>query len=199
MARTLTLAVARARMKVAAVPSVNAIPSPIMATTDIPRRREMLFTVERASSSSNALCSASKALLPCSEGTATQIECSEEACVIMSTLMLLSAMAAMKRWATPGTPISDAPSRLTSATLSMEVMPLIGMTGAPLVKTLSAPAPPFCCSIFLSSSSSCLRAMSVSLRVGDRPWITVPLKEGLKIFLTYTGMFPSIQGTMALG
>jgi len=39
-------------------------------------------------------------------------------------------MAAMNRCATPGTPMSEAPSRLTMETLSMEVMPLMGITGA---------------------------------------------------------------------
>jgi hypothetical protein len=49
--------------------------------------------------------------------------------VIMMTLMLASDMAAMKRCATPGTPMREAPSRLTIETLSIEVIPLIGITG----------------------------------------------------------------------
>ena len=58
-------------------------------------------------------------------------------CVIIRTLMLALDMAAMKRIATPGTPMSDAPSRLTMDTLSIDVMPLIGITGAFDDKALS--------------------------------------------------------------
>ena len=104
------------------------MPSPMMAMTDMSLRSDTELTVERANSSSKLAFSAASAFSPWSCGTATQMECSEDAWVIMSTLMLALDMACMKRWATPGTPIRDAPSRLTIDTLSIDVMPLMGTT-----------------------------------------------------------------------
>jgi hypothetical protein len=47
--------------------------------------------------------------------------------VIMMTLTFAVERAAKKREATPGRPMRDAPSRLTMATLSIDVIPLMGM------------------------------------------------------------------------
>ena len=58
-------------------------------------------------------------------GTAIQIECSELACEMSVTETSASLRAANNRSAVPGTPIMPAPSRLTMATSSIEVTPLI--------------------------------------------------------------------------
>ena len=57
-------------------------------------------------------------------GIAKQIECSELPCEIRITEMPWSRSAPNRRCAVPGTPIMPAPSRFTSATRSMQVMPL---------------------------------------------------------------------------
>ena len=68
-----TLAVAKAVMKVADTPRLKAIPSPMIATTDIPLKRFKLFTVARASSSSKLFCSASRARWPATPSKSPQI------------------------------------------------------------------------------------------------------------------------------
>ena len=62
----------------------------------------------------------------CSCGIAQQIECSELPCEIRMTEMPSSRSAPNRRCAVPGTPIMPVPSRLTSATRSMLVMPFTG-------------------------------------------------------------------------
>ncbi len=62
----------------------------------------------------------------CSCGIAQQIECSELPCEIRMTEIPSSRSAPNSRCAVPGTPIMPVPSRFTSATRSMLVMPLMG-------------------------------------------------------------------------
>ena len=62
----------------------------------------------------------------CACGIAQQIECSELPCEIRMTEMRSSCKAPKSLCAVPGTPIMPAPSRFTSATSSMLVMPLTG-------------------------------------------------------------------------
>mmetsp|Transcript_40626 Transcript_40626/g.99797 ORF Transcript_40626/g.99797 Transcript_40626/m.99797 type:complete len:258 (-) Transcript_40626:1213-1986(-) len=183
MARMLTPAVEMAFMKVAETPGVKAMPSPTMATTDMPLSSDTELMVERSSSSSKADCRALSALSPWSSGTATQIECSEEAWVIMMMLTSAEAMAPKNLLAAPLRPMMEAPSRLRTAILSIEVMPLMGM-GAPFLLTTM-------------SFWSWFRSRSRSVR--HLPWITDPSKAGLKMLRTYTGMLASMHGTMADG
>ncbi len=66
----------------------------------------------------------------CSCGIAQQIECSELPCEMRMTEMPSSRSAPNSRCAVPGTPIMPVPSRLTSATRSMLVMPFTGRSEA---------------------------------------------------------------------
>mmetsp|Transcript_2989 Transcript_2989/g.7170 ORF Transcript_2989/g.7170 Transcript_2989/m.7170 type:complete len:250 (-) Transcript_2989:1166-1915(-) len=127
MALMLTPAEKRALMKVAETPGVKAIPSPMMATTDMPLSSDTELMLALDSSSSNADRRDARATSPCSSGTTTQIECSEEAWVIMMMLTLACPRAPKNREATPGRPTREAPSRLRMATLSIDVIPLMGI------------------------------------------------------------------------
>mmetsp|Transcript_11423 Transcript_11423/g.26493 ORF Transcript_11423/g.26493 Transcript_11423/m.26493 type:complete len:299 (-) Transcript_11423:921-1817(-) len=164
--RMLTLALDKDPISVEEIPEEYAMPSPTMATMDKPLFREIDPTVDRASSSSNADWSAVMALSPSFSGTAMQIEDSLLACVMMSTFTSLSAMAPMNFSATFDPPIVEAPSSVTSATESTEVIPLMGIS-------------PFFALQFLTCPSS-----AFSLRDGLLPCTTVPSKDGLKIFRT---------------
>ena len=62
----------------------------------------------------------------CSCGIAQQMECSELPCEMRMTEIPSSRSAPNSRCAVPGTPIMPVPSRLTSATRSMLVMPFTG-------------------------------------------------------------------------
>mmetsp|Transcript_4577 Transcript_4577/g.9638 ORF Transcript_4577/g.9638 Transcript_4577/m.9638 type:complete len:292 (+) Transcript_4577:1042-1917(+) len=165
MSRMLTLACERELMNVEDTPEVAAIPSPTIATMAMPGTTERELMVERDSSSSKASSRADKASSPSFSGTATVMEAPLLACVMMSTLMLASAMAPMNRAATVAPPM-EAPSSVTSAVLSTEVMPLMGTS--PLL------ARQFFTFMLREASWSDLL----------RPWMTVPSKAGLKMFRT---------------
>ncbi len=64
-----------------------------------------------------------------SDGTAKQMDCSEEACVISGTLVPVDATAPNARAATPGTPSMPRPSMVTSLCLRMAVTALITLSG----------------------------------------------------------------------
>ena len=65
-----------------------------------------------------------------SEGTAKQMDCSDEACVMSGTLVPVEATAPNARAATPGTPSMPRPSIVTNFCLRMAVTAL--MTCSPL-------------------------------------------------------------------
>mmetsp|Transcript_28890 Transcript_28890/g.67778 ORF Transcript_28890/g.67778 Transcript_28890/m.67778 type:complete len:212 (-) Transcript_28890:708-1343(-) len=177
----LTLALERLDINVALTPEFIAMPSPTIATMDIPSRREMEPIVERDISNSKASLMASTALLPSFSGTATVILDSELACVMMRTLIPWLAIAPMNFSTTLAPPIAEAPSNDTSAVLSTDVMPLMGTSPLLERQFFTLPLSP------------------TSLRLWHLPWMTVPSNAGLKILRTYTGMLSSMQGTMALG
>jgi hypothetical protein len=83
----------------------------------------------------------SSARTACASGIAKQIECSELPWEIRITEMPASRSAPNSRCAVPGTPIMPAPSRLTSATGSIVVMPL---TGSAEVGCAQISVPRFC-------------------------------------------------------
>mmetsp|Transcript_15683 Transcript_15683/g.33928 ORF Transcript_15683/g.33928 Transcript_15683/m.33928 type:complete len:299 (-) Transcript_15683:362-1258(-) len=162
--RMLTLALDKEPINVEEIPEEYAMPSPTIATIDTPLYKEMDPTVDRASSNSKASWMALIAFCPSFSGTAMQMEDSLLACVIINTLMSLSAMAPMNFSATLEPPMVDAPSSVTSATESTNVMPLMGIS-------------PFLALQFLTEPSAILSASD-----GLLPCMTIPTKEGLKIF-----------------
>mmetsp|Transcript_17977 Transcript_17977/g.41248 ORF Transcript_17977/g.41248 Transcript_17977/m.41248 type:complete len:297 (-) Transcript_17977:1384-2274(-) len=164
--RMFTLALDKDPIRVEEIPDEYAIPSPTIATIETPLSKEIDPTVDRANSNSNADWSALIAFCPSFSGTAMQMEDSLLACVMINTLMSLSAMAPMNFSATLDPPMVEAPSSVTRATESTDVIPLMGIS-------------PFFALQFLAEPS-----LAFSARVGLLPWTTVPLKEGLKIFRT---------------
>src|SRR6266540_1335683 len=70
-------------------------------------------------------CNASRTAFADSDGTAKQIDCSEEACVINGTLVPVEATDANARAATPGTPSIPRPSMVTNFCWQMAVTALI--------------------------------------------------------------------------
>mmetsp|Transcript_32034 Transcript_32034/g.108787 ORF Transcript_32034/g.108787 Transcript_32034/m.108787 type:complete len:300 (+) Transcript_32034:895-1794(+) len=158
----LTPAPANADMNVDDAPGRFAMPSPTMATMDMSSRSDTDPTVDRASSSSKAPSTARIASWPWFAGTAIVTDDSELACVIMSTDTLALDMAARTFSPTSeAPPARDAPSSVNSDASSMDVMPLMSAA---------------------SSSSSTLPQDAAS--VSERPSMTVPSKDGLKMLRT---------------
>ncbi len=75
---------------------------------------------------SNALSTASFACTENASSIPTQIECSDEACVIKITLIDAFANASKRRLEKPGMPTIPLPSRLINTSLPILEMPLIG-------------------------------------------------------------------------
>ncbi len=107
-------------------PGMPAMPSPTTARMAISPVTPMLCTCPWASSWAKARSNTAVARATWPAGMAQQMECSELACEIRMTDMSSSRSAPNSRCAVPGTPIMPAPSRLSSATFSMLVMPLTG-------------------------------------------------------------------------
>mmetsp|Transcript_39217 Transcript_39217/g.94378 ORF Transcript_39217/g.94378 Transcript_39217/m.94378 type:complete len:292 (+) Transcript_39217:1359-2234(+) len=182
MTRMFTFALASELMKLADTPDCIAMPSPTMATIAMGLSvSEMEFTFDLEISSSNVDRSAPRAAPPWFSGTTTVMLDSELAWVTISTSMSASAMDPMNRSATSAPPITLAPSSVRRDTASTDVMPLMGISPLLLFQFLTFPS------------------LFASLKLEQRPWMTVPSNPGLKIFRTYTGMFESMHGTIALG
>ena len=169
-------------MKLADTPDLIAMPSPTIATIAMGTSvRHIEFTFERESSSSNADLRAESAVAPWFSGTTTVMLDSELACVTMRTSIPADAIVPMKRSATSAPPMTLAPSRVRRDTRSTDVMPLMGI------------------SPFLLRQFTTFPSWFTSLRLAHRPCMTVPANAGLKMLRTYTGMFESMHGTIALG
>mmetsp|Transcript_28517 Transcript_28517/g.64337 ORF Transcript_28517/g.64337 Transcript_28517/m.64337 type:complete len:295 (-) Transcript_28517:377-1261(-) len=166
MTRMFTLALARELINVAETPLCMAMPSPTIATIAIDSSETLIeLTFDLDSSSSNVDLSAFRAERPWFSGTTTVMLDSELACVTMSTSMEASAIAPMNRSATSAPPMTLAPSSVTNDTPSTLVMPLMGTMPVLLRQLTTLPS-------------------IVSPRLEHRPWMTVPLKDGLKMFRT---------------
>ena len=130
MARTFTPESPSAVNTLAAIPGVPAMPSPTTARIAWSASTSTLWIWPSASSRSKARRTTAAARSACSCGIAQQIECSELPCEMRMTEMPSSRSAPNRRCAVPGTPIIPVPSRLTSATRSILVMPFTGSVEA---------------------------------------------------------------------
>ena len=130
MARTLMPALPRAPKKVAATPAVWAISSPTAARMLQELTRSTRWMWPSRISGSKARRAVLRASSACASGTAKQIECSELACEMSTTLTDTSRRAPKRRCATPGTPIIPVPSTLTRAMPSTVEKPLHGARAA---------------------------------------------------------------------
>ena len=139
IARTFTPAPARAANTLAAIPGVPAMPSPTTDRMLHARSTSTFWICPSRSSAANARRTVRSVRSASSSSTEKQIECSELPCEIRITEMPSSRSAPNSRWAVPGTPIIPAPSTLTSATLSMLVMPLTAWLDAGAAQ-ISVPA-----------------------------------------------------------
>src|SRR5512135_832201 len=83
---------------------------------------------------------------PASDGTAKQMDCSDEACVMSGTLVPVDATAPNALAATPGTPSIPRPSIVTNFCLRMAVTALMTcpLTGSPLLLTFAFKRVPGC-------------------------------------------------------
>mmetsp|Transcript_4634 Transcript_4634/g.14783 ORF Transcript_4634/g.14783 Transcript_4634/m.14783 type:complete len:210 (-) Transcript_4634:1223-1852(-) len=165
----LTLALLSAFISVAEDPGDWTMPSPIIATMDMPSRTEHELKRVRENSSSKASSIARLAKAPCVAGTATVIDASDDAWVIMSAetpAVLSAARTLVPRPAAPSA--SSAPSSVTSDASSMDVMPFINGSLDAFSWTSGGGAPQSCDAV----------------KDPDRPWMTVPGNAGLKMFRT---------------
>src|SRR5690606_31863161 len=105
------------------------------------------------------------------QGTAKQIECSDEACEIKMTDTPTSRSAPKSRCATPGTPIIPVPSTLSRAMCSTDEKPLTG----------------------------CRRGSESGLTLPDAGPTTVPGADGLKLLRIRIGMPFSEAGSIVPG
>mmetsp|Transcript_1822 Transcript_1822/g.4466 ORF Transcript_1822/g.4466 Transcript_1822/m.4466 type:complete len:244 (-) Transcript_1822:738-1469(-) len=164
MVRMLMPAVAIALVKVAPVPGRKAMPSPTMATTEWSYSVVMEAMRPRSSSRSKTASSASVAVEASPSSTTMQMLDSAEACVCMRGEMPAPLSVLKRRSVRSGTAEVPVPSIVSSATLLMEVMPLMGEEEVEV------------------STSTELDLQSETEQA--RPWITVPARVGLKTSLT---------------
>mmetsp|Transcript_23921 Transcript_23921/g.74814 ORF Transcript_23921/g.74814 Transcript_23921/m.74814 type:complete len:215 (+) Transcript_23921:1327-1971(+) len=124
IARMLTLALARAEKRVADTPLRWFMFCPTAARMLHPEIFSTLAMPPLASASAKRSLMAATAWSSSAERTAKQIECSEEACEIMTTLTPASRTAEKMPLAVPGTPTMPVPSTEMSVMLSMVAKPL---------------------------------------------------------------------------
>ena len=127
MARTLMPALPSAPKNVAATPAVCAMSSPTAARMLHEATRSTRWMCPSRISGSKARRDVVRASSACASGTAKQMECSELACEMSTTLTPTSRSAPKSRCATPGTPIIPVPSTLTRAMPSMVENPLTAL------------------------------------------------------------------------
>mmetsp|Transcript_25736 Transcript_25736/g.60074 ORF Transcript_25736/g.60074 Transcript_25736/m.60074 type:complete len:244 (+) Transcript_25736:1101-1832(+) len=128
-------ALAIALVNVAPVPGRNAIPSPTIATTEWPYSVLMLAMRRRCSSRSKAIWSASVADSADASSTTMQMDDSADACVCNTVATPACRSAAKRRSTRSGTLDVPVPSTVSSATLLIEVIPLMGDSASSSTKS----------------------------------------------------------------
>src|SRR5512146_76379 len=111
------------------------MPEPTTVTIDTSLVDQTRSMSSSSISWTNVFSSASSTNGAVSDGTAKQIDCSEDACVMSGTLVPVDATAPNARAATPGTPSIPRPSMVTNLCLRMAVTALTTcpFTGLPLL------------------------------------------------------------------
>mmetsp|Transcript_23836 Transcript_23836/g.39968 ORF Transcript_23836/g.39968 Transcript_23836/m.39968 type:complete len:207 (-) Transcript_23836:1194-1814(-) len=132
MAVTLTLALASAEKRMALTPGVAHIACPTAARMHWPGISRTSWMRPERSSRLKWLLSASTAVFAWWLFTAKQIECSEDACEIITTFTCASFIAWKTLDAVPGTPTMPVPSTLIMETSSIVAKPFTVRVRKPL-------------------------------------------------------------------